>query len=226
MAEKMDAAEQVAILKLLDEGWNLSQVASKSGRSVAAISRLRAKYTPTTDLAARFIKASALSMVQRVVEKGTTDQFIDVLTRPNVGVLEPVAKGGGGDFGGVHISVSAGSVGAIVTATKEIGNGQTGSQGQHALLPAGGSVGPGEDSWATEGDAGGVAQVGPEYDAERTVVEKAPVEPADERRGRRRHGVQRLVQRDEKVKPRAAILNKKRPKSSIHLRYDVVEPEK
>lgn len=217
----MDAAEQVAILKLLDEGWNLSQVATKSGRSVAAISRLRAKYSPTTFLAERLIKAKALDLTQRVIDKADVDQSIEVLSRPNVGVLQPL-KSGGGDFGGVHISVSANSVGAIVATTKgELGNGTEEHPRQHAILPAGGTLGPGEGTRSTEGEAGIESEVSAEPGLEASISEG----DAGGGQRRRRHGVQRLVQRDEKVAPRVAILNKKRPKSSVHLRYDIVEPQ-
>lgn len=77
-----------------------------------AIYRIVRRFLPTHDLAEQYLKASALTLAMRVVKRGNVDQAIEVLSRPNLGVLAPAkteSAGGAGFF----ISVNMGDLGAV-----------------------------------------------------------------------------------------------------------------
>lgn len=66
----------------------------------------------TTDAAQSFIKSKALQMAMKVVREGSVAQHMDILERPNIGVLAPkkqAAEGARGFF----LTVSADSCGAV-----------------------------------------------------------------------------------------------------------------
>ena len=71
------------------------------------------RYLPTTDLGTAILRANAADMALKIVKKGTVAELIDVLERPNIGVLDPVKKGGGEAETGFVLSVSADSLGAV-----------------------------------------------------------------------------------------------------------------
>lgn len=66
----------------------------------------------TVALARMKIRAKASVMVDRIVEKAPTSELIDILSRPNVGVLEPAQKGAQGG-GGFILSVGLDSLGGV-----------------------------------------------------------------------------------------------------------------
>ena len=82
------------------------------------------RYLPTTDLGTAILRAHSADMAMKIVKKGTVSELIDVLERPNIGVLEPVKKGGGEENTGVMLSVSVESLG-VVKAGVSIGGGAT-----------------------------------------------------------------------------------------------------
>lgn len=87
-------------------------VGEETGFDAKTVSRVWRMMQPTTGLAIDFIRARAFRMARRVVNEGSVDALINILERPNVGVLDPVKKvesGGGGFF----ISVQADSCGAV-----------------------------------------------------------------------------------------------------------------
>jgi hypothetical protein len=71
------------------------------------------RYLPTTDLATAIFRAKAADMAMKVVRKGSVAETINILERPNIGVLEPLKKGGDNGEGGFVLSVSADSLGAV-----------------------------------------------------------------------------------------------------------------
>lgn len=78
-------------------------------KTVAAVIR---RLKPSTQLAQDYIKASAMRLAVRVVREASAQQSIDLLSRPNIGVLAPMQTreaGGGGFF----LSVSADSCGSV-----------------------------------------------------------------------------------------------------------------
>lgn len=67
---------------------------------------------PSTDIAADVLRAGAFKLAQRVLRKGNVDQAIDVLSRPNIGVLAP-AKESGSSGPAFRIGVQVDALGAI-----------------------------------------------------------------------------------------------------------------
>lgn len=71
------------------------------------------RYRPTGRMARIYFQSRALKMARRVVEKGTTAELIDVLSRPNIGVLSPKQATGGDSNGPLFLAISADSCGAV-----------------------------------------------------------------------------------------------------------------
>lgn len=76
----------------------------------AMLQRLR----PTTDIAKMLLKASAVKLVKRVIKKANVAESMDILSRPGIDVLNPVAKGemGNGPTG-FFLTVNADTCGAV-----------------------------------------------------------------------------------------------------------------
>lgn len=98
------------------------------GRAHTTIWAVIKRLTPTTGLAADYIKAQAYRLAHKIVKEGSVEQAIDVLSRPNIGVLEPIKKGeiGGGGF---YLSVQSDSCGAVKVGVAMPGNNPTQIQG-------------------------------------------------------------------------------------------------
>lgn len=116
MAIKVDDEEAEAILEELDKGADMKSVAFKFGRDHSTISRIKKRFHPTAKLATRLIKASAMELAQRVIDKADVNQALDILSRPNIDVLKPQSKGDSGGTG-IFISVGNDSLGAYVGST-------------------------------------------------------------------------------------------------------------
>lgn len=98
----------------------LAEVSAEFGRDIHTISKLLKRLRPTTELARATLLSRANELVTRVADKADIDQLIDVLSRPNVGVLDPVAnKGGGGAHVGILVSVSPAHLAALTPAAPE-----------------------------------------------------------------------------------------------------------
>lgn len=77
------------------------------------IHQLVQRYRPSTKLARMYFQSRALKMARRVVEKGTTSELIDVLSRPNMGVLDPRQAQEQSGSGPLFLAISADSCGAV-----------------------------------------------------------------------------------------------------------------
>lgn len=109
---KMDAEEQEYILSQLDDGKTVPQVAYATGRDQSTINRLRVRYAPENKLAIRLLRANALKLAKRVIDRASVEEAIDVLSRPNIDVLKPITKTAEIN-NGVYISVQNTSLGAF-----------------------------------------------------------------------------------------------------------------
>lgn len=105
--------EQVAILRLRQDGKSIQAIADIIERSYDCVRAFIAKWPDTRPLAEAVFQRGAVTMAQHVLERGTVDNHIDVLSRPNMGVLAPVAKGGGGGGLSFQISVTTASLGVV-----------------------------------------------------------------------------------------------------------------
>lgn len=109
----MDMEEKAEVLRLyFKERKTITDIAKELGRKHETISKFIRTMTDSTQVAQQFLKAKAFELTKRVVEKANVDQAIEILSRPNVGVLEPHKKGN--DAPQIMISVNTESIGAVV----------------------------------------------------------------------------------------------------------------
>lgn len=111
----------------------------------AVVRRLR----PTNGIAQDYIRANAFTLAHRVIQNASVEQSIDILSRPNIGVLEPIKKGESGG-GGFYLSVQSDSCGAVrvgvaipgnnINPAQEMTNGQAHNPDQFNEGDAGESV--------------------------------------------------------------------------------------
>lgn len=87
-------------------------IGAQVGRSPGVISAVCRRLRPTVNLAQVKLKAAAARLVDRVIAKANVEEAMDLLSRPNIGVLEPM-KGNQAGEGGFFMSVSADSCGAV-----------------------------------------------------------------------------------------------------------------
>jgi len=125
MALAMSNGEKSDILSYIQKFPDkpLSEVARHFARSESAIRELIAKLKPTTALAHATLLARASELIDKVIDKADVDQIIDLLQRPNVGVLAPMAAKGGGSSTnvGLFVSVSPSNLPAIDASTYQDG---------------------------------------------------------------------------------------------------------
>ncbi len=95
------------------------RMALKFGTHEMTMWALWKKYRDSRHIAGIYLKAQAFRMAQSIVEHGTPADHIDVLTRPNIAVLQPTVKGETGGTG-LFISVSAATCGAMSATNVQI----------------------------------------------------------------------------------------------------------
>lgn len=81
------------------------------GRNYQTIAAAVLRLSPSTGVAQDYLKSRALKMARRVVKEAKANELIDVLSRPNMGVLAPKQDAGGQT--GFFLSVSVDTCGAV-----------------------------------------------------------------------------------------------------------------
>lgn len=241
----VDHEEAELIMSLHDSGMSFEDIAFKVGRTGPTISKVVKRFSPTHKLATRYIKANALVLAERIVKLADVDQATDILTRPNVGVLQPLAKNVE-EGRGLFISVSHNSLGAIdtsvtvidTTAVKKDGNDGDSSNGQVTPQRSSGvqevnepprTLGP-RPQEGSERETGRNLR---EHSGDAQGVGQEREQPSAIRERRQLSRPNRLPQR---VKIRPATMPFAKPhsrplvldtqkRSNVNLRYDVVEPD-
>lgn len=121
------------IVKLLAQGRTTEDVSRLSGWSFEQVRDIRAEYFPTQSLAKYYLKSNALRLARRIVAEANVEEAVDILSRPNIGVLEPAVKAGASTgptavltsinphhLGGVQVAVVMGATsGSQPTPTPE-----------------------------------------------------------------------------------------------------------
>lgn len=79
----------------------------------ATVYSIQKRMRPTTEVATDYIKANSLKLAMRVVRKANVDQSIALLSRPNIGVLEPANGEGGMGGSRFMIGVAVDSLGGV-----------------------------------------------------------------------------------------------------------------
>ena len=119
--------EKIAILTLSSKGASIGDIARAVTRSESTVSRYLARMIDSTVLAKATLRAGAVNLAERIIAKADVKESIEVLTRPDIGVLQPAVKSGDGS-GGWQLSVGINSCGTVVRL--EQGNGAKGQLGQ------------------------------------------------------------------------------------------------
>jgi hypothetical protein len=103
------------------------QIAKEQRRALNTVKTIIVNLQSTKDLAAQYLESQAYRLTKRLVKEARTPEIIDILTRPNVGVLAPHAKESSGGQG-FFLSVQAESCGAVKVgiATGQLPGGQHG----------------------------------------------------------------------------------------------------
>lgn len=82
------------------------------GRDPGVVRLTIRRLLPTTDIATDLLRAKAHHLTRRLIRKANTTEILDILSRPNIGVLEPIKKVDSGS-GNIIIGVSMESCGAV-----------------------------------------------------------------------------------------------------------------
>lgn len=109
------------IVRRLAAGKSVSEVAAESGWAEEQVRDARAAFFPTKGLAKSYLLANTLRLARRVVEEANVEESIDILSRPDIGVLAPAQRGAApqqvsvmtsinpADLGGVQVAVMTGA---------------------------------------------------------------------------------------------------------------------
>ncbi len=84
--------EKEYILKAIERGRTDAEISQKIMWPVKEVAMLRAEMFPTAGLAKYLIKANAQKLAQRIIDDCNVEEAIDILSRPNIGVLAPAVK--------------------------------------------------------------------------------------------------------------------------------------
>lgn len=244
----MDNEEKEMVLHMYaDDKISIAEIARRTGRKHETISRFLRSMSPTAYLAQGFLRANALTLAKRIVEKSTVSEAIDVLSRPNIGALKPLQRGS--DAPSIMISVNTDSIGAVVmpgASALPIAPLSPASR-PLTLVGSGATDGAQDDSRPASNDSNGDASVqgGDSLSAEagrglrsapagasapegppRVEPNRGDVSPGRQGRVKRHAQVPlevlavRMTQA-QKDKTRPAIINRARPNSSINLNYEI-----
>lgn len=105
------------------------EIGAHWNRSPGVIQSVIRRLAPTNRVAGMYMRSKALQMARHVVQKGSPELFVGILSRPGMDVLQPEAKGSGME-GGFQLLVSADTCGAVKVGL------QVGQGPQKSLPPA------------------------------------------------------------------------------------------
>jgi hypothetical protein len=86
------AAERMVIVALSDKGLTQTAIAQQLSRSLSTVNGVLQEYAPTTDLAKRKLRASALQMAENIIDNGLPRDHVQALK--GLGVLEETQQQG------------------------------------------------------------------------------------------------------------------------------------
>lgn len=126
MAHKMDDFDKADILDQYDMFTNgpkpvspaeaYSKISENTGREIDNVRKFIRSMRDTTTLATRVIRARSSQLVEKVLRKADPALLVDILQRPNIGVLKPVVKEPVAQIG-IFVSTGRDSLGATGTAS-------------------------------------------------------------------------------------------------------------
>lgn len=84
--------EREYIVKLIEKGHTDAEIAAKVSWPINEVRDTRCEFFPTAGLAKYYLKSQALKLAQRIVADCNVEEAVDILSRPNIGVLAPAVK--------------------------------------------------------------------------------------------------------------------------------------
>ncbi len=111
------------------------KVSGDMGITPETVYAVQKRLRPTTEIATEYIRANALKLAARVVRKANVDQAMTLLSRPNIGVLDPQGEGGVGGGRQFMIGVAMDSLGSVKVGV-QIGGTVDGGATVPGLQPA------------------------------------------------------------------------------------------
>lgn len=114
-----DDQDRELIVAMIKRGTTNEDIAARTGWSPIEVRDIRAMFFPRASLAADYLRANALKLAQRVVEEANVEEAVDILSRPNIGVLEPAVKAPTGRPIGVFTTINTSTLGGVMAPTVE-----------------------------------------------------------------------------------------------------------
>lgn len=119
---KMTPEEKITCLTMKEAGKSVGEIAYVVKRNVSTVSRYLAGMMDSSLLARMTLKAGASTLAERIIRKADVKESIEVLSRPDMGVLKPAERAGGGGGMGIRVSVGVASCGTVVQVEASNGN--------------------------------------------------------------------------------------------------------
>lgn len=135
----------------MKRGEIYQEIALRTRLHIATVADIIRRNTPTVNLAQSYLKAKAMRLAYRIVKKATVAEAMDVLSRPNIGVLAPAKQATGGN-GGFFLSVQAESLGGVKVGMAVLDSPPQNLRGGIDAIDAG--SGSGDDFEEYQGDGG------------------------------------------------------------------------
>lgn len=114
-----DDMEREIIVKQIRKGAPDEDIAAMTGWSNEEVREVRRVFFPTASLAADYLRASSLRLAMRVVEEANVEEAVDILSRPNIGVLEPARKADAGPKFAFMTNITTHTLGSVQPPTVE-----------------------------------------------------------------------------------------------------------
>jgi hypothetical protein len=111
--------EREYILKAIERGRTDAEIATKISWPIKEVAETRAEFFPTAGLAKYYLKSQALKLAQRIVAEANVEEAVDILSRPNIGVLAPAVKNAPGPMKAQFLtSINPGDLGGVKVAAQ------------------------------------------------------------------------------------------------------------
>jgi hypothetical protein len=161
-----DIVEAVTLFKKYRARYGVMEstrkVEADMGLPAHTVYELIRRLRSTTDVATQYIQSNALKLAMRVVRKANVDQAIGVLSRPNIGVLDPAGEGGGGGGRQFMVGVAMDSLGSVKVGVQ--------------IGPIAGAIGSGEARSASPRDNTEGVEDGMEMEGALQTIEEEATE--------------------------------------------------
>lgn len=109
--------ERELVVRYVKQGMTNDEIALLVGWHTDEVRNTRAIFFPTQGLAKDYLKANALRLAMRIVEEANVEEAVDILSRPNIGVLKPAEKPNSRPNIGIITNINTATLGGVQTST-------------------------------------------------------------------------------------------------------------